>query len=962
MVDMGRLRGMFRSGVNTWLIAGLVVANGLLLMPGYKVMHVFGGAILFCLIPGLALVYVLFRRSDQMGLLPMLVLGVATSYVLSNLTVLVLCSLPGGINRDQLVIALDFICVAMIIARTLLPDSRDANGLRRGLGGSWVYVAALLVVSCVFRFVGLGYGEYSAMDELFIISFVVDVIAGKASLLGFPTKGPGQLTTLLPFVLWNNGFDEFFLRLPFALASVVSVIGLYLLGREMFSDRVGFLAGLLLSLQGGYLAVSRFAQFQGIVVLMAVSAMYSFVRALNAEQETDRHRYLILGSAFFAFGCLTHHGGIMVAPALGVVYFSQRRSSWRRELFIVTVCAVIAFAIIAPFYVRFIFFERSHYVLDTRLGWNEGVYNNVQVLMSFMFFRNSVYYVAFMWLALLGALAVIWRQWGSSQRAALVASLSLVVGLLVSLFFRESVQVGTVNWAFIFFLPMLCLLVLRTGSDVGQRAVWMWFLTGFIALAFFVKLPFTHWYVVAAPWVLLGGLVVDKGLSLMEKRSSWSTTRWGVWLALGLFVVLSTGFLYMFFLQQVPEYARTFPKYRSTLYWLPYHELPAEGVLFYGTPGQTGQKVIGVLYRLGILRGHLRLSSEGYSAQMVSEWYLGHKREIDDNSRYIVYTGFGEGAYTQEAIEQWYDLMGRVLVHGVPKLWIYERKDITLGEPVIDYAFEEYEALYDSLVSLDEQLRFGEIGVDSKTYYRAAAVVEETSEPGDEIVFTEREQVGVFSYHYAGDLPYHIPEQALSPEGLGKILKEREGSGKVYVVLWASEDGDERAQWDAWLDQTEGVREKAWHGNVGLAIYDGAGEVGLHLLEGSWLGESIGLLGYEVGYSEADGVVELLLYWAMEEYVWRDYTVFTHLLDDEGSMVGQKDNQPLGGMLPTSVWRTDMVVRDEYEIPLEIGAASGEYWIEVGMYDAGSGMRLPTQGEGSLPDGRVRLPIPLEID
>jgi hypothetical protein len=76
----------------------------------------------------------------------------------------------------------------------------------------------------------------------------------------------------------------------------------------------------------------------------------------------------------------------------------------------------------------------------------------------------------------------------------------------------------------------------------------------------------------------------------------------------------------------------------------------------------------------------------------------------------------------------------------------------------------------------------------------------------------------------------------------------------------------------------------------------------------------------------------------------QDYVVFTHLLASDGSMTGQRDNQPVGGAYPTSLWLTGEVITDVYEIPVRADAAPGEHHLEVGMYVAETGARLPVGG------------------
>ena len=109
------------------------------------------------------------------------------------------------------------------------------------------------------------------------------------------------------------------------------------------------------------------------------------------------------------------------------------------------------------------------------------------------------------------------------------------------------------------------------------------------------------------------------------------------------------------------------------------------------------------------------------------------------------------------------------------------------------------------------------------------------------------------------------------------------------------------------------------------------------------LGGLARLLGYDLPQKElmpGDGL-PLTLYWQSMRRSDTSYTVFTHLLDERGRLWGQQDNVPLQGTYPTAGWLPGEVVVDPYQIPLRDDAPSGSYRIEMGLYDAAMGIRLP---------------------
>jgi hypothetical protein len=124
------------------------------------------------------------------------------------------------------------------------------------------------------------------------------------------------------------------------------------------------------------------------------------------------------------------------------------------------------------------------------------------------------------------------------------------------------------------------------------------------------------------------------------------------------------------------------------------------------------------------------------------------------------------------------------------------------------------------------------------------------------------------------------------------------------------------------------------------------------------LGEGTRFLGYDLISSEvrAGGTLQLTLYWQALEEMEASYTVFTHILDAEERIWGQKDSIPGGGEAPTTSWVAGEILTDQYEIMVDPEASPGEYVIEIGMYDASTGQRLPLLGDDqALEEDRLLL-------
>jgi hypothetical protein len=118
------------------------------------------------------------------------------------------------------------------------------------------------------------------------------------------------------------------------------------------------------------------------------------------------------------------------------------------------------------------------------------------------------------------------------------------------------------------------------------------------------------------------------------------------------------------------------------------------------------------------------------------------------------------------------------------------------------------------------------------------------------------------------------------------------------------------------------------------------------------LGDLAVLLGYDADSTvQAGEMLRLTLYWQCVEQEDQSYTVFVHLLDQDGAIRGQLDGVPSGGEAPTTSWVEGEVVRDQRDILVDAQSPEGEYVLEVGMYDPKTAQRLPVHDAHHNPVG-----------
>jgi hypothetical protein len=110
------------------------------------------------------------------------------------------------------------------------------------------------------------------------------------------------------------------------------------------------------------------------------------------------------------------------------------------------------------------------------------------------------------------------------------------------------------------------------------------------------------------------------------------------------------------------------------------------------------------------------------------------------------------------------------------------------------------------------------------------------------------------------------------------------------------------------------------------------------------LGDSVTLRGYQIepGPAIPGQDLNLKVYWQTDARLAEDYTIFTQLLDSQGTQAAGWDSQPLGGYFPTSHWPGGEIVTDVVRLPLPTSLASGDYTLITGMYRLDTLERLRT--------------------
>jgi len=108
-------------------------------------------------------------------------------------------------------------------------------------------------------------------------------------------------------------------------------------------------------------------------------------------------------------------------------------------------------------------------------------------------------------------------------------------------------------------------------------------------------------------------------------------------------------------------------------------------------------------------------------------------------------------------------------------------------------------------------------------------------------------------------------------------------------------------------------------------------------------GRQLTLDAFDIVQNPAPPSIDVTLAWRSNGPTSQPYTVFVHVLDEDGDLLAQQDGWPVDGAWPTTCWAGEESVIDSRHIPLPDDVAPGVYTIITGLYDGTTGARLTAE-------------------
>ncbi|MDH4135831.1 MAG: glycosyltransferase family 39 protein [Anaerolineae bacterium] len=720
-------------------------------------------------------------------------------------------------------------------------------------------------------------------------------------------------------------------RWPIALLVSCSVVGIYLLATELFAERVALLGAILLSMEPFYLALSRVLHLDALVASFMALSILSLAICLKGNRLSP---LLVFSGITAGLGVATKVSALFLVPFVGLMALAvcladvrdRRKVCWQKALHLTVALAVwvgvagLAFTLLWPA----------------------------------------------MWVDPLAALRSLL---GSSSELAEAGHTQFFLGRVADdpgpwffpVVFLFKVSPLTLVGAVIS-LPM----ILRKGrSREGQRLIWLWaYACLFVAFITLSPKKLDRYLLPIFPaMTLLAAAGLWEWAEVLRQRTSGSFSRW----ATGTAYLLPLGCLILQAVFLFPHYPYYFTFYN-----------PALGGL------RQASRVILVGWEEGLEKAaHYLNEKEGIEDKRVQSWYA-----------FLGFNTFYRGR-SRDLGPKW---------HSAENIWLWYESDY-----VVFYINQVQRELPDARTvaffrSLEPEYTVRLKGLEYAWVYKVPEEVPEEAYPFEQVVLVDLDdKVRLLGYDVEevtvkadgrAYLPLTLYWQNRGPldADYRQYLKLING---VYHI-WGQQES--YPLWDGFMTSTwkEGV---AIRDDRQIEILPGT-PPGAYQVTANWLepysglslqptgggdlllgpfdipprppptiesldiehpmtadlGGQVRFLGYNLeGDFRPGDSLHLGLFWQALAEMNENYTVFTHLIDGEGGIWGQKDNQPVDGFYPTGGWTVGEIVRDQYDLTISPEAPPGFYRMAVGMYRAETGERLIAEQDGILPDDRIVL-------
>ncbi len=444
-----------------------------------------------------------------------------------------------------------------------------------------IFLIIILIFASSLRIWNLGYSDFQG-DEIKAFFRPEEGQSALAFLLD-QRKGPNQFLITWLFKDISSNYENYFLiRLPFAVAGILSVLIFYLIVRKLLGEKIAFFSSIFFATNGFLIAFSRIVQYQSFVIFLGLLSIYLYI----LFREKVKFWYLYLSFFSLAMSILFHYDGVFFGIFLGLLVLGdillifwrkKAEAKFKRSLnfasisnslvdrvkkksFIInlTGSSVLFIASLALFYIPFVL-NISQTTLDY---WSGRITGDVSGKISSSYYLFTVYQpiYAVHFYVLLTALGTA------------IVLLPFVIKPIVNKLPR---------------IKLLDFFVKIITPNYYLLGVLSWATLPFIFLEFYVSIPGTHIYTYLIPMTILMGTAISTSTDIVDKiKYLKGISILGVFL-LGIFLFLQSWTIFV-------DHSKEYPwQEDSFLVFHLFKPTPIFHLSMFGFPYQRGWQEVG---------------------------------------------------------------------------------------------------------------------------------------------------------------------------------------------------------------------------------------------------------------------------------------------------------------------------------------------------------------------------------
>lgn len=241
-------------------------------------------------------------------------------------------------------------------------------------------VVILVSLAIPLRFTNLGYSDYHG-DEYKAFLKLDDGETAWNFLLR-QRKGPVQfIVSYIPHLFTRNFLNETAERIPFSVASTLSIIFFFLFVKNITKSKLmAFLSSLLFITNGFISGFGRIAQYQNLNLLFSFIALFFYSKIIDRPLfDKISRKNSLLGTFFWCLSVLSHWDAILISPVVIFIIVKSflnekeyKKAAIKVLLLNIALGLVITLPFIIPYISHFKEFEKNQTYATARVGLDLG--------------------------------------------------------------------------------------------------------------------------------------------------------------------------------------------------------------------------------------------------------------------------------------------------------------------------------------------------------------------------------------------------------------------------------------------------------------------------------------------------------------------------------------------------------------------------------------------------------------